>query len=352
MQPIPGNDNYMFATLSKRFLAKTFHSYKRLCEAPLRSDHYELCKLIDGPIKGVLLNQDNKTFIAHGDKCLYKIDQYGQLLDTLSIKGDLYSSGLCLAQEGYCDWMLSGDKSFKSYAPLEDARNMSDSTLFALLDQAQWLEFGDFRHEGNWIEVCYLYVNGTMRVLDISAEDERIDSHLDTPGSIYGAFHAMGWYQTALKGYTKLTSDSFKVVESSYYGNWGQRHKILKVQAFERDVYRFEEGFLGWLFGNLLGRTLLASLPGSPPESYWFGDGYFNLVHQGENLPFKAYVSKESGEVDFNNFVAYPLLDPTFPDIVLFSIKERLKSAIKHEDKFKRYYEQDIGLYIVRRRAE
>lgn len=343
----------MISFISNIFLPKSFKSYHNLSDNLVESENYEIQKIIDGPIDGALFIKDSNTMLVQSSDRLWKINQHGHVIDSMEKRGDMHSSGLCLMDEGFNDWVLSGDKTEKKYSELIDASDMPDDELKNRLDNADLVEFNNIKDQKrNWFEACFLKSGDRITILKFSEDTDRVDVNCDSPGVIKGEYEEIGWYKTGLEGYEKKYDNNLTVLKHWSMDGMSCKNSVISFQKFVRSFYEFEEGFLGWLFGNILGRTILASLPGSPPSSYWFGDGYFQLTHNSEKFNFKAFTCNKDKPVDFHNLVTYELPEKYFNDIAIIGISYRRNSYLKYEKRFNRYYEKDIGLYAVRKKTK
>lgn len=341
----------MFSFISKLFLSKPFRAYCNLSDNLVESENYEIRKLINGPVDGVLFSKETSTILVQAGDHLWKINEKGHVIDTLERRGSMYSSGLCLKDDYYIDWVLSGDKEKKKYSEVIDANNMPEDELTDYLDSADIVEFKSIERNDKEIDACFLKMKDGMVVLDITKHSERIDTRCDHLGYSEGEYEKIGWHKTCLDGYEKKYRDKLILLGSRYIDNWHDKNAPIFVQKFARGFYCFEEGFWLWLFGNILGRTILSSLPGSPPSSYWFGDGYFQLNHNSENLNFKSFVSNEEKPIDFDNFSMYSFPEGHKIDMAIIGLGHRPNSYLKSEERLKRHYEKDVGLYALRRKT-
>jgi len=342
----------MISFISKLFLPKYFKSYHNLSDNLVESDNYEIRKIIDGPIDGALFIKDSKMILVQSRDYLWKINEHGQIVDSMKKQGAMHSSGLCLKDEGYIDWVHTGDKTEKKYSEVIDATEMTEEELNQYLQGADIVEFNHIKdHRRHWFDACFLKSGDRITILKFSENSERVDVNCDSPGVIKGEYEEIGWYKTSLEGYEKNYNDNLIVLERQSMEICSDDSSAVTFQTFVRDFYEFEEGFPMWLFGHILGRTILASLPGSPPSSYWFGEGYFQLTHNSEKFNFKAFTCNEDKPVDFHNFVTYKLPEKYFNDIAIIGISYRRNSYIKNE-KLNKYYEKDIGLYVIRKKTK
>ncbi len=127
------------------------------------------------------------------------------------------------------------------------------------------------------------------------------------------------------------------------------------MQDFSKGSFRFEDGAGMWLLDQTLGRILKSQgVPGGLSETYWLGNGYFELKHQGEKLHFKALVAQESDGFNFDNFAFYSLPDGFSQDVSFIEImyKGAEHDYYQKDKRVEKEYEPDVGLYVVRKKNQ
>src|SRR5688572_31751384 len=118
----------MLGFLINPVLADSAKEYPRLSANQSTSQDYEIVKLIDGPIDALYQFNNQSLFIAQSNHDLWKINATGEVIDHFNTS-DLYSSGLILEEEGFIDWVFTGDKQQKSYGEKIDASGYSEQQL-------------------------------------------------------------------------------------------------------------------------------------------------------------------------------------------------------------------------------
>ena len=356
----------MMSFLSKIAISRSFDGYYYLSENAVKSENYEVVKLINGDIDAVLHIEGTNTILVMAAGYLWKINEHGYVIDTLRGTAALHSSGVQLWTSAwsnsagknfwykrFSDWVYTGDKSERTIraTDIEDTSGMSDAALRGYLDRADIVEFFSFyKKNEKKLEVCLTRKDNRWSILDITNRLGRIDERCTE----YEHRTHKIWSKTCAEGYERKYKS--KVIRLSsrlpFKPNWEDKSQPIFMRKFTRDMYYFEDEFGGWLIGNILGRTLLRGMPGKLPESYWYGTGYFQINHRSEQLKFKAFVSKEADGINFDNISIYDSPESRDGDTKFIEITYR---GAQHNwtDKNKKlvmYHEKEVGFYALRKK--
>jgi len=355
----------MMSFFSKLALSNSFNDYHHLSDNLVESEHYEVKKLINGEIDTVLFSKETNSVLVLAGRYIWKINDEGYITDTLFGASSLHSSGITLWTESwgsgtdkhswfkrFNDWVYTGDKSAHTISYIEDSDNLTDDELIKRLDSADIIEFFTYRKENkDELTVSLLKEKNLWTALNISNRLGEIDSRCKE----YRKRSKDIWQEACLDGYDKEHKTKLIPLQDSlpYEPNFQDKSQPLYIQKFIKEHYYFEEGVGGWLGGNILGRTILSGLPGELPSSYWYGTGYFQLNHNAEQLNFKAFVSNEDGRIDFRNIAIYDLPDNSqwAPRFIEISYKGGEYNYSDKNEKLVKYHENDVGLYVVRKKA-
>lgn len=318
------------------------NDYPQLYENHSSSNNYEITKLIDGPIDSLYSITSSGGFIAQSIHNLWKINAQGEVIDDL-YSSDLYASGLILEKEGFIDWVFTGDKQLKPYGETIDANAYSEKELFDAFDQADAVEFVAYdKTNGKYIGLAYLYKQGQIRILNIATHNKSIDTtqsvrknhnlRREETKVNAGEFRNYQQKNPPFGFLNSINQESTGIIKSVGF------KKIANHYAYSR-VDTFLENNLGRLFGRSSRRDY----------SYPVGYTQYQLSHQNEQLKFSVFSDKEFDSVHAWNF---SLLEPkvkTASDLKFITINYRRHYLSElNEKSLLPYYEQDVGLYVVR----
>lgn len=334
----------MGALMSSATGAQPQQEYPRLSENLAASQSFEVRKVLHGQVDGLFALPRTRQIVAAAGGYLWKFSAHGELLDTLRQPGALFASGMVFTPHYYVDWVYSGERQRKAYAPAVDGNRLSQAELFAELDRAEQVEFGR-NDTAAW---AYLLADGKAWMLDITHLRERVDTSCRQHRH---SAEKLGWSATCLDGYQGRPR-GWSEIEPESFSRLHQASPRVKVVDFDRRRFHLEEGIGGQLVGMTVGKVLKGmGLPGSLPGRYWFGDAHTQLPMGQEVLKFKAFVSKEDGDYRFSNMAWW---DPS-PTIARaapwFTVHLRDYMGHAGEEALLPHYEKDIGLYVVRPRG-
>ncbi len=320
-------------------------AYPRLSENTAASQHLEVRKLLHGPVDGLFGLPRARQLVAVAGGYLWKFGPQGELLDSLRVPSGIHTSGIVFTPHYYTDWVYSGERQRKAYAPAVDGNGLSQAGLFAELDRAEHVEFG--RNETSaW---AYLLAGGKAWVLDITRWRDKVDTYCRPRTH---SDEKLNWNATCLDGYRPARKGWTEIEPRDFYGTSPEDAQRVRVVDFERRRLYLEEGLSGQLLGATVGVALKAlGVPGKPPSRYWFGDASTELRLGSEVLRFKAFIPREDGQYRFPN-MAWWDLSPALPGAnPWFTVHPRSYLHHPGEEALLRHYEKDIGLYVVRPRG-
>ncbi len=318
------------------------HEYPQLYENRSTSDNYEITKLIDGPIDSLYKNRKTGEYIAQANSSLWKIDANGQVIDH-SRSNNFYASGLILEDEGFSDWVFTGDKQIKPYGKTLDAKDYSDQKLFAAFDQADAIEFVDKDETG----LAYIYQNETVSILDISNRRDQIDDFY--------------FRQSVSKDYNLRREETD--VNASRFKNYEKKKVLFEVLSSSSDDSLPNLTSAGFkkvathrpisITETLLENTLGGLFGRSSRREYGYDVGYahYQLAHQNEKLQFAIFGDREFDSVQAWNFQLITDQAKSADDLLFMTVNYRRRYLAElNEKSLLPYYEQDVGLYVVRKK--
>lgn len=336
----------MFGILINSAAAKTADNYPLLSENKTTSEHYEIVKLIDGPIDAVYVIPSSQQAIAQTNSKLWKISLNGEVIDYFNSSG-LYSSGLIFEKEGFNDWVLTGDKRIQPYLKTIDANAYSEKQLFEAFNQADIIEFSEDSYESK--AFAYLYKQGQAWKLDISSQAEKIDDFYATQSLRKDSnlrFRETDIKASKFKNYQKKNRDLRYLYSSSEASSqWKIKAVGFKKETFHRPmsiIETFFENLLGGIYGN------------NRDRNYGYPVGYtkYELNVNNERLNFSIFTGDDHDPESAANFL--PLIagegDPSESKFMVISYRRYNLSEL-NELSLLPYYENDVGLYVVRKKT-
>lgn len=323
------------------------HEYPQLYENRSTSDNYEITKLIDGPIDSLYKNRKTGEYIAQANSSLWKINAKGQVID-YSRSNNFYASGLILEDEGFSDWVFTGDKKIKPYGETLDANAYSEQQLFDAFNQAEAMEFvSSDRSTGESIGLAYLYQQGQIKILNIATHHDQIDDfyfrqsmskdynlrrkETDIKASRFEHFQPQ---KPLVEFLTQIDQQSFSSLNITGFKKTADHRPISMTETF---------------FENTLGRLLA----GGSRRDYSYPVGYtrYKLSHQSELLNFSIFSGESYDPQSAWNFSLLTSPSNTMSDLMFVSVNYRRHYLSElNEKSLLPYYEQDVGLYVVRKK--
>lgn len=321
--------------------ATASQEYPQLFENKTLSDNYEIVKIIDGPIDSLYKNNPSNEYIAQSDSRLWKINGNGQVIDYFS-SYNLYASGLILEKEGFIDWIFTGNKEIKPYGEILDAKDYSEKKLFAAFDQADAIEFVDKDETG----LAYVYHEGQVTILDISNRRDKIDDFY--------------FRQSVSKDFNLRREET--TVKASRFEQYKQKNppvefltqldddlsSLLKKVGFEKITQHKVRSYTETFLENTLGRLLF----GGSQRQYSYSVGYsrYQLTLNNEKLKFSIFSGDTHDSTRAWNFRVLESKNQK-RDLLFATINYRRHYLEElNEKSLLPYYEQDVGLYAVRKK--
>ena len=334
----------MSSFLSPLFAAKAEADYPRLAENKAASARLEVRKVLHGDIDGLFAVPGRNQVLVAADGYLFKFGADGRLLDSLREPGYLHTSGVAFGPEGYVDWVFTGDRGRKAYAPTVDGNALTPAAMAAALDQAQVVAFGRDDDGAAW---AWLWRDGKAWKLDITRHHDQVDPYCTRSSQWW---RTLEWEHSCLEGYTHR-GQGLREIEPGPFDGGDVTPPRVEVAGFDRRHYHLEEGIGGQLVGATVGQVLkrVWKTPGELPGRYWFGDANVRLHVGGETLRFKAFVPQVDGEYEFlRNMRWWEPAAELAGAGPWFSVHMRDYMDGAGEETLLRYYTADIGLYAVR----
>ncbi len=335
---------------------KGLGDYHYLSEKVVTSDTYEIVKLIDGKINGVLFSEETQMLWVVSCGHMWKINTNGHIVDSLPRKwGWFYRSGILINDNTYVDWFYTGSKQKHKIPDLIDGNNMSDAAFRKYLKEAEMFEFFErFNDQEKKELVALLKIKDHWVAMDItSRRDEIYSEHRSDYGD--------GWWKTSFLSGEIDKRDGIQLVTGPVNKSGvDKKSQPLSLRHLDKGIRYYETGsFSTWLFYNALSKAkvfeLVYGIQGERLSSHWYGAGYFQLDHNFEKLKFKAFVSHENNEFPNVSVSSFPNgAGESFKVIEIKNINPR-SYYIEDEENSKLYkkikfYEKETGLYVVRKK--
>lgn len=338
----------MLSVLSTLIHGKQPTDYPHLHENRAASAKLEVRKVLHGQVDGMFVVPRTQQVVAAAGGYLWKFSPQGELLDTLREPENLFTSGMAFTPEHYIDWVFTGQAQPKAYGPAVDGNTLSRAEVLAALQKADVVEFGK-EDNAAW---AYLWAGGRAWKMDLARHREAVDTWCKQRTH---SAEALGWDATCFDGLDKAPR-AWSEVEPESFGNQNSNDNSpqrVEVTGFDRRKYHLEEGLSGQLFGFTVGAALKAmGMPGSLPGRYWFGDAHTRLRVGEEVLQFKAFVPYVRGDYKFWQNMNWWEPARQMPGASpWFSVHMRGYMNHHGEEGLLKYYEKDIGLYVVRPRG-
>lgn len=336
----------MPSLFSPLFAAKADPAYPRLSDNTAVSARLEVRKLLHGQVDGLFAVPATGQVVAAAGRYLWKFSADGLLLDTLDAPSDMHVSGIAFGRDDYVDWVFTGEREPKPYAPAVDGRALSIAQLAAELDRAQVVAFGRDDDQA-W---AWLWSDGHAWKLRIDPHRDRVDTACNQRRH---SRDTLDWHSTCLDGYTAPATGMVEVEPESFSRSYGDEPPRLKVAGFDRRVFHLEQGVGGQVLHATVGQVLKGmGYPGGGPGRYWFGDAKVQLDVGGETVQFTAFVPQVEGDYEFLRNMRWWEPSRVLPGASpWFSV--HMRGYVDHpgERELLEYYRPDIGLYVVRPRG-
>lgn len=332
--------------LSSLFAATPSAAYPRLSENVAASARLEVRKLLHGPVDGLFAAPSTGQVIVGADRMLWKYSADGVLLEFTDEPDDMHASGIAFGPDHYVDWVFTGQREPRAYAPEVDGSGLTGAQLHAQLDRAEAVAFGHDR-DRVW---AWLWADGRAWKLWLDRSITEADTWC---GRRSDALSALDWHATCLEGYTPARPGLVEVEPESFARTYGEEPPRLRVAGFDRRRFHLEEGVKGQLLDATVGQMLRGmGYPGAGPGRYWFGDARVQLQVGDETLQFKAFVPKVDGDYEFFRTMRWWEPARVLPGASpWFGVHMRDYMESPGELELLEHYRDDIGLYVVRPRG-
>ncbi|EIK44812.1 hypothetical protein O59_002536 [Cellvibrio sp. BR] len=331
----------MLGFLINSVLADPAEEYPRLSASESTSQDYEIVKLIDGPIDALYQINNQSLFIAQSNHDLWKINAAGEVIDHFSTS-DLYSSGLILEEEGFIDWVFTRDKQQKNYGEKIDASGYSEQQLLDAFNDAEIVEFLDKNDQGS----AYLYQNGKVNLLDISNQREKITD------LVYMSHNIRREYNIH-QGETEINGNRFENYNKkpplfAFIKSQSSLPRYAAITGYEKIAYHRPYSIANTLLENILG-AIFVSNHRTREFGYEVGYSHMELKIKDQVLKFSVLSDEQysSGRSHDINWLDPDSADPT--GLKFMAVNYRRKNLAElNERSLLPYYENDIGLYVLR----
>lgn len=322
-------------------VAAAAKEYPRLSANQSASNDYEIVKLIDGPIDALYQYHNQSLFIAQSGHDLWKINSAGAVIDHFNTS-DLYSSGLILETEGFIDWVFTGDKQQKSYGQTIDASAYSEQQLLDAFNNAEIVEFLDKNEKG----LAYLYQNGKVEILDISNQRDNITD------LVYMSHNIRTEYNIH-QDETDINGNRFKNYDKkpglfSFIESQPSLPRYAAIKGYEKITYHRPYSIANTLLENILG-AIFVSNHRHREFGYEVGYSHAELTFKDQVLKFSILSDEEFSSGRSHGII---WLDPDSANssgLKFMAVNYRRKYLAElNEKSLLPYYEEDVGLYVLR----
>lgn len=331
----------MLGFLINSVLADSAKEYPRLSANQSTSQDYEIVKLIDGPIDALYQFNNQSLFIAQSNHDLWKINAAGEVIDHINTS-DLYSSGLILEEEGFIDWVFTGDKQQKNYVEKIDASGYSEQQLLDAFNDSEMVEFLDKDEKG----LAYLYQNGKITILDISNQREKITNLVYMSHNIRREYN-IHQDETDING-NRFKNYNKKPGLFSFIESQPSFPRYAAIKGYEKMTYHRPYSIADTLLENVLGAIFIRNHR-TRKFGYDVGYSYVELKIKDQILKFSV-LSDEKFSSERSHGITW--LDPNSADstgLKFMAVNYRRKYLTElNERSLLPYYENDIGLYVLR----
>ncbi len=322
-------------------------AFPRLSDNLAASQTFEVRRQIKGSIRAMFALPARREVIVVAGGYLWRFSADGRLLDTLREPGWMHRSGISFGDDGYVDWVHTGVRTQKAYAPEVDGNALDAAQLDAALSAARVVAFGE-RDDSAW---AWLWDGDRAWKMDISRHRERVDTYC-TPRS--STDETVSWADTCLEGLDAAAPLMVEVTPGSFEGDGRGGASRVEVAGFDRRRYHLEGGAAAYVAETVVGGVLKAiapHLPGGLPRRYWFGDAHVRLRVGNEVLQFKVFVGRDGDDYGFRDMVDWWDPSDAIPGASPW-LRVRMRGYMDHagEEALWEHYRDDFGLYAVRPR--
>src|SRR5690606_6651823 len=277
------------------FAARRDPDFPRLSENLAASSGLEVRRQIKGEIEAMFALPAREELIVVAGGYLWRFSADGRLLDTLDMPGAMHRNGIAFDEDGYVDWVHTGVRDRKPYAPAVDGNGLEPAQLEAALSAARIVAYG----KDDTFAWAWLWDGDRAWRMDISRHRERVDTYC-TPRS--STDDHVRWADTCLKGLAAPDPGMVEILPRSFaQGDPGGKRSV-EVVGFDRRRYHMEGGAIANVLETVAGgvaKVIAPHLPGGPPERYWVGDAHTRMRLGDEVLQFKVVVARDAGDYEF-----------------------------------------------------
>lgn len=329
------------------FAARRDPDFPRLSENLAASSGLEVRRQIKGEIEAMFALPAREELIVVAGGYLWRFSADGRLLDTLDMPGAMHRNGIAFDEDGYVDWVHTGVRDRKPYAPAVDGNGLEPAQLEAALSAARIVAYG----KDDTFAWAWLWDGDRAWRMDISRHRERVDTYC-TPRS--STDDHVRWADTCLEGLAAPDPGMVEILPRSFaQGDPGGKRSV-EVVGFDRRRYHMEGGAIANVLETVAGgvaKVIAPHLPGGPPERYWVGDAHTRMRLGDEVLQFKVVVARDAGDYEFLHAVDW--WDPS--SVIAGAspwLRVRMRDGMERagEGALWALYREDLGMYAVRPR--
>ncbi len=256
-------------------LNKKFETYTYLSENKTASEKYKILKLTKRNPKFILFDRVNENFILTGDELylttIRKINNKGEEIDSLKVKGHLYSSGMFFYEDCFIDWAITGNKLKQKYDTIINYDSLSKKEFKNYLSRADIIDFTlKYKNLENYKGRCHLKIQDKWMVIESKKMFKELEQYYEK--DYFEIRHKN-------KDFSKKNGDRLTPLKNAIapFYDWKKQDQVIFIQKFKKESYK------PWTFSINGGRG-----------AGWDGTGYFQWVYKSEILNFKSYTFKPS----------------------------------------------------------
>lgn len=328
--------DFVRSTIGKLGLKKAYKTYNCLTDS-IASENYVIQKIMDQSLDSFDQYNDmlydtitNHFFIktdeqVTNDYTLWKINNEGQLIDSIKAHRRLFKSGLLFYEKGYIDWASTGDKSIKPYDSIIDYDALSKEEFTRLLNQSTVVDFEiDYLNPDQKLGRCFVQIQQKWMVI----ESEKMFEDLDRD-------YTFDNFQIAPKNVAVKMNHRliplYDRIAPQY--DWNNSSQLIFLQEFVPKKYE-STSYFNWH---------------NTTRSGWRGTGYFQLEYKEEKFNFKAFGFQHTS---FWGYVS----DGSFnPDLSIYytDIDKKMDLFFINAGdlaQFKGRNPNEVGLYVLKRK--
>ncbi len=283
------------------FLNKKYDKYEDLFKNTTESENCKIIKLPFEKPRRVLFDRVTKNFILTGNSeyqiTSRKINENGEEIDSLKIKGYLFSSGVYFYEDYCIDWAITGNKSKHKYDTIINYDSLSKEEFEDYLNKATIVGFtkkhADYKgfeslenHKGR----CHLKIQDKWIVIESKKMFDELEDDYEKD------YFELKHKNSSKKNEPRLITLSNRTAPIK---DWKKEDNIIFLQKFKKES-REREGFF---FDN------------RDRRSGWNGTGYFQLSYNSEVFNFKSYAFESKR---FTNSPFVPYICSFKPDISVY----------------------------------